>query len=166
MVSNPPAFMRSRSAKDGARLPFNRQIVEVFLERLGVRSTSVENGAQAVEAAALQAFDAILMDIQMPVMDGLAAIREIRRYEHAAHRSSAPIVVVSADSGPEDVAAAHAAGAQLHVAKPISLATVFAALSTACDPAQRHQRNDHKVVRQSTRHERADDSKPLMEGWQ
>jgi CheY-like chemotaxis protein len=147
MINKPPVLMESRCVEDGARLhvlivddiPFNRQILEVFLEHLGARSMSVENGAQAVEAAALQAFDAILMDIQMPVMDGLAAIREIRRHERAVHRPGAPIVVVSANCAPEDVAAAHAAGAQVHVAKPISMATLFAALSTACDPEQHHQ---------------------------
>jgi len=47
---------------------------------------------------------------------------------------------VSANCDPEDIAAAHAAGAQLHVAKPITMTTLFAALSTACDPEQRqHQ---------------------------
>ena len=116
--------------------PTNRQILEIFLEHLGARWLSVENGAQAVAAAALQPFDAILMDIQMPVMDGLTATREIRRHEREVERSGTPVVVVSANCAPEDVAAAHDAGAQLHVAKPITMQALFAALSTACDPEQ------------------------------
>jgi CheY-like chemotaxis protein len=117
--------------------PINRQILELFLDHLGAKCISVENGLEAVEAAALQPFDAILMDIRMPEMDGLTATREIRRRERAARAQTTPIIVVSANCEPEDIAAAHAAGAQMHVAKPITMATLFTALSVACDPEQR-----------------------------
>jgi CheY-like chemotaxis protein len=136
--------MDEASADDAPRLHVlivddnatNRQILEIFLEHLGARWLSVENGAQAVAAAALHPFDAILMDIQMPVMDGLTATREIRRHERAIRRPETPVVVVSANCEPEDIVAARKAGAQLHVAKPISMQALFAALSAACDPEQ------------------------------
>jgi CheY-like chemotaxis protein len=131
-------------------ISFNRQILELFLDHLGATSMSVENGAQAVEAAELHAFDAILMDIQMPVMDGLSAIREIRRRERAVQRPGAPIVVVSANCAPEDVAAARVAGAQAHVAKPISMGRLFAALAAACDPEQQRAADDSGRIGRDT----------------
>lgn len=117
----------------------NRRVLELFLDNLGATWHSVENGALAVEAAALQSFDAILMDIQMPVMDGLTATREIRRQERTFQRPGTPIVVVSANCQPEDVAAALAAGAQQHIAKPITMSGLYSALSAACDAEQQLQ---------------------------
>lgn len=116
--------------------PVNRQILEFFLQHLGATWLSVEDGAQAVAAAKQRRFDAILMDIQMPVMDGLTATQEIRRWERSDRRPQTPIIVVSANSEPEDVGASRAAGAQQHVAKPVTMAVLFAALSTACDSEQ------------------------------
>jgi len=136
----------SATVPDDARAPHilivddnatNRQILECFLGHLGATFLSVENGAEAVAANAAEPFDAILMDIQMPVMDGLTATREIRRQERAAPRAAIPIVVVSANCAPEDVRAALEAGAQQHVAKPITMNGLYAALSTACDAEQR-----------------------------
>jgi signal transduction histidine kinase/ActR/RegA family two-component response regulator len=100
--------------------PTNRKVLELILEQLGVDWVSVEDGRQAVDAAAAETFTAILMDIQMPVMDGLAATREIRRMERAAGRSAVPVVIVSASCQPEHVEAGRVAGAQRHLGKPVS----------------------------------------------
>ena len=70
---------RRRSDRDGPPLrvlladdhPTNRKVVELILDQVGVELTSVEDGLDAVEAFAAGAFDAVLMDMQMPVMDGL-----------------------------------------------------------------------------------------------
>jgi len=107
----------------------NRRVLELILEQLGVEWVSAEDGQQAVDAAARQAFAAILMDIQMPVMDGLTATREIRRQEQAEDRAAVPIIIVSANGQPEHVQAGRAAGAQLHLTKPVHAVELVGALN-------------------------------------
>jgi CheY-like chemotaxis protein len=107
----------------------NRQVLELILESAGLEHAAVENGAEAVAAAQTGAFDAILMDIQMPVMDGLEATRRIRRWEAEQGRPQHPIYIVSANCLPEHVAAGQAAGANGHIAKPVSAARVLGALA-------------------------------------
>jgi CheY-like chemotaxis protein len=107
----------------------NRQVLELILESAGVEHASVENGLEAVEAVETGGFDAVLMDIQMPVMDGLEATRRVRAWEAATGRPRMPIHIVSANCLPEHVTAGEAAGADSHVGKPVSAAKVLAALA-------------------------------------
>ena len=109
--------------------PANRAVVELILGAAGVDLVSVENGAEAVDAFAAQPFDLVLMDLQMPVMDGLTAIRLIREGEPDAART--PIIVLSANVQAEHVEASAAAGADMHLAKPIVAATLLGALEQA-----------------------------------
>jgi PAS domain S-box-containing protein len=97
----------------------NRRVIELILESTGVELLCVENGAEAVVATELETFDLILMDMQMPVMDGLTAIRAIRAREASTHRGRTPIYVLTANAMPEHVAASAAAGADGHLSKPI-----------------------------------------------
>jgi signal transduction histidine kinase/CheY-like chemotaxis protein len=108
----------------------NQKVVQVMLADLA-DLTVTPNGQAAVEAVAERAFDVILMDTHMPVMDGLTAIREIRRIESEAGRARTPIISLTADAMPQQVAAAIAAGADLHVAKPITAEGLIGALRTA-----------------------------------
>jgi CheY-like chemotaxis protein len=71
------------------------------------------------------------MDMQMPVMDGLAAVRTIRADEAERSLPRTPIIMLTANALPEHVAAAQAAGADLHLAKPITAATLFEAIASA-----------------------------------
>jgi signal transduction histidine kinase/ActR/RegA family two-component response regulator len=107
----------------------NRRVLELILDQFGVDWVSVVDGQQAVDAARAQPFTAILMDIQMPVMDGLTATREIRRIEREADRPAAPIIIVSASCAPEHVEAGRAAGAQRHLSKPVSAQALIEALN-------------------------------------
>ena len=109
--------------------PTNRKVLELLLDQLGADWVSVANGQEALEAVATQAFDVILMDIQMPVMDGITATREIRRLELAAGRIPAPVIIVSANCQPEHVQAGRDAGAQRHLAKPVNVQALIDALS-------------------------------------
>ncbi|KRB40600.1 GAF domain-containing hybrid sensor histidine kinase/response regulator [Phenylobacterium sp. Root700] len=99
--------------------PTNRRVVELILGAAGVDLIAVENGAEAVDEAARSHFDLILMDMQMPVMDGLTAIAAIRRREARLGRRT-PIYTLTANAMPEHAEASLRAGADGHVTKPIT----------------------------------------------
>jgi CheY-like chemotaxis protein len=80
----------------------------------------------------VQRFDVILMDLQMPVMDGLTAMRRIRARERAENRARTPIVAVSANAMTHQVEEALAAGADAHVSKPIDPAALLTAIAELC----------------------------------
>lgn len=106
----------------------NLKVVSLILDQAGVESLLVENGAEAVHAFRAGRFNAILMDMQMPVMDGLTAIREIRKIEHEQGLPPTPIAVLSANAMAEHVAAAFASGSDDHLAKPIRPDSLIATL--------------------------------------
>jgi signal transduction histidine kinase/CheY-like chemotaxis protein len=99
----------------------NRQVLGLILDSAGIEHADAEDGQQGVEAATTGRFDAVLMDIQMPVMDGFEATRRIRAWEASADRSRMPIYIVSANGLQEHVEAGIAAGADGHLNKPVSV---------------------------------------------
>jgi len=105
--------------------PTNRRVVELILAQAPVDLTSVEDGAQALAACRASAYDLVLMDMQMPVMDGLTATREIRLHEMAMGFARTPIVMLTANALAEHVAAGQAAGADRHLAKPFNAAELL-----------------------------------------
>ncbi len=110
--------------------PINRQYLQLVLEGLGHAATLVDNGEEAVEVAQTDDFDAVLMDVHMPVMDGLEATRRIRALGGAHARL--PILALSADVVADARERAAAAGATAFLAKPVDmeqLRSVFAALA-------------------------------------
>jgi PAS domain S-box-containing protein len=110
--------------------PVNRRVVELVLAAAEVELTSVENGLQAVEAFTAGPFDLVLMDLQMPVMDGLEAVGRIRDHEKRAGQGRAPIYVLSASALPEHIDASRAAGADAHLSKPIMAEALLAVVSS------------------------------------
>ncbi|MDP1988832.1 ATP-binding protein, partial [Phenylobacterium sp.] len=113
--------------------PINRQVVEVLLAEFDVELVLAENGLEACEAFEAAPFDMVLMDMQMPVMDGLTAIRKIRARETDAARGRTPIVMLTANTLPEHRAASLAAGADLHLAKPIEAERLIAVLQSVVE---------------------------------
>jgi CheY-like chemotaxis protein len=113
--------------------PTNRTVVSLILEPFGVALTLVEDGRQAVEAVERETFDLILMDLQMPVLDGLSAAREIRGLEAALGLPRTPIVALSANALPEHIAEARAAGMDGHLAKPMRPDDLIALLTRALE---------------------------------
>lgn len=107
----------------------NRRILSLLLQPHGCRLTLVENGAEAVEAAAVERFDAILMDMQMPVMDGLEATRRIR--EHGANADT-PILALTANAMDVHRAAWDEAGVAGFLTKPIDPELLARTLAEAC----------------------------------
>ena len=108
--------------------PTNRKVIELMLEDLA-EVVSVENGAEALMALGNDNFDIVLMDMQMPVMDGLEATRRIRETEGALGRGPVPLIMLTANALPEHVAASHAAGADRHLEKPVTLAGLLEAMN-------------------------------------
>lgn len=106
----------------------NRRVLEMFLAAAAADVVSVENGLEAVQAAGARPFDVVLMDLHMPVMDGLEAIRTIRRTEAGADVRT-PIIVISANATGEDRAASAEAGADRHIAKPVRAEELFGVIA-------------------------------------
>ncbi|WP_054110466.1 PAS domain S-box protein [Brevundimonas sp. AAP58] len=99
--------------------PANRELVRIILAAWGVALETAENGAEAVAAAAKGEYDLILMDVHMPVMDGMDATRAIRTLPGKAGRT--PILALTANVQPEQVEACRAAGMDAHIGKPIQV---------------------------------------------
>ena len=95
----------------------------------------VGDGKQAVDAWKIGGYDLILMDIQMPTMDGIDAAREIRRIEAGAGRKRTPIVALTANALTHQVEEYMTAGMDGHVAKPIEIAKLYEAISAALTAA-------------------------------
>ncbi|MDP2214712.1 ATP-binding protein [Phenylobacterium sp.] len=113
--------------------PVNRQVVEVLLAEFDVELVLAENGLEACQAFEIAPFDMVLMDMQMPVMDGLTAIRTIRARETADEKARTPIVMLTANTLPEHKAASLAAGADLHLPKPIEPERLIAVLQSVAE---------------------------------
>ena len=93
----------------------------------------MENGAEACQAFEVGAFDIVLMDMMMPVMDGVDAVVAIRAFEAERQAVRTPVVMLTANTLPEHLARSLGAGADLHVPKPITATALLAAISSALD---------------------------------
>jgi two-component system sensor histidine kinase/response regulator len=96
----------------------NQQLVSMLLKRFGCRVDVVATGQEAIEAFNKGTYDMILMDCEMPVMDGLQAAREIREQEMKKKLARIPIIALTAQTRKEDIEACLAAGMDDHVCKP------------------------------------------------
>ena len=122
--------LRVLAAEDN---PANRRVLEVLLTPAGVDLSFAENGLEAVEAVADRAFDVVLMDVNMPRMDGVEALRCIRAGDSPA--AAMPIYMLTANAFAEDVERYLAAGADGVLTKPIQLPELFAVLAGCSDRA-------------------------------
>jgi CheY-like chemotaxis protein len=107
--------------------PVNQQILSHYLTNFGVEFEIVPNGQIAVEAVKSGRFSLVLMDIQMPVMDGVAATEAIRALP--GPESHIPILAVTAHCGPEQDSAYLRAGMNAVIAKPVPAARLHAAIA-------------------------------------
>ena len=102
----------------------NRRVARALLERLGGQVVEANDGQQAVDALGSQRVDLVLMDLQMPVLDGLGATRRLRE-----DRFTAPIVGLTASAGPDTAEACRAAGMNGCLSKPVQLAALHLELA-------------------------------------
>lgn len=111
--------------------PINQKVAELILEKTGAAVTIVENGLQCTElftGSAKGSFDAILMDIQMPIMNGYEAAQAIRSSTHP-QSATIPIIAMTANAFAEDIKNALSAGMNAHIAKPIDPQKLYETLA-------------------------------------
>jgi CheY-like chemotaxis protein/HPt (histidine-containing phosphotransfer) domain-containing protein len=111
--------------------PLNQELVKSFLELEGHRVETADNGEEACERLRDEVFDAVLMDIQMPRMDGLEATKAIRACEGWAVESDVPIIGLTAHASRRDQRKVMKAGMDDYVVKPVDLDALLAALARA-----------------------------------
>jgi len=109
----------------------NRMLITAFLKKMPYCIDEVENGALAVEHFKARKYDLVLMDIQMPVMDGHAATRAIRDWERDNQRAPTPIIALSAAALSESFISSRAARCDEHVTKPIRKASLLEVIDRA-----------------------------------
>jgi len=112
--------------------PVNATVLATIVRRAGHQVTVVGDGRAAVEAASTQDFDIILMDMRMPLLDGLAATRTIRALPNL--RGRVPILGVTANAFKEDQQSCLDAGMDGYVSKPVTAERLFAAIHAAFEP--------------------------------
>ena len=135
--ASPPDTTRGRSALRVLVVeddPNSRKVLVHALDTMKAELTLAENGQQAVDAFRRQPFDVVLMDLQMPVMDGYVATREMRAHESRAGIGRTPIVVVSAHTRPWEIEAATGAGADYHLGKPLNVPVLLGTIEAVVTP--------------------------------
>ena len=111
----------------------NRIIVGAMLELLGMHPVVATDGEQAVAQVCAERFDAVVMDVHMPVLDGVEATEQIRSWERAEGGDRVPIIALSASAFPEDRARCFEAGMDAFLAKPVELAALASVAAAAVE---------------------------------
>jgi signal transduction histidine kinase/cytochrome b561 len=128
--------LRILAAEDNA---VNQLVLLTLLGQAGMEATVVDNGEAAVLAWEREPWDVILMDVEMPLMDGPTATRQIRRREAETGRGRTPVVALTANAMTHQLDSYRLAGMDDLVAKPIRVEELFAALSRVIAAAQPDQ---------------------------
>ena len=115
--------------------PTNQKVVELILESVGVIPTIVENGQLALDLLKTERFDVVLMDMQMPELDGLSATAMLRAYERETGQPKTPVIMLTANALDEHIRSSHEAGADLHLSKPIHAQALIESIMTAIAPS-------------------------------
>jgi PAS domain S-box-containing protein len=115
--------------------PDNRALIRAYLKKTPYQLDEVEDGREAVSKFQEKPYDLVLMDIQMPVMDGYEAVKSIRSMESTQHATRTPIIALTASAFEEAIIKARRAGCDAHVAKPVKKATLLKAILDATQAA-------------------------------
>jgi signal transduction histidine kinase/CheY-like chemotaxis protein len=112
--------------------PVNQLVAQAMLADMGVQSQTASDGRQAVTMFCERRFDLVLMDIQMPVMDGIAATQTIRAYEQLHSRDPVPMIAMTADVEPTEARRCREAGLDDFLAKPFDMEHLYEILERWC----------------------------------
>jgi CheY-like chemotaxis protein len=119
--------------------PMNQLVLTTLLGAAGLQPVLVSNGEEAVKAFAGEPWDLILMDVQMPVMDGLDAARAIRAAERAEGCAPTPIIALTANAMQHQLDEYRACGMTATVSKPVEIRALLAAIRQVTEPADRRR---------------------------
>ena len=117
-TSDPSSSLQILLAEDN---PVNQKVAIRVLDHLGYKADVVNNGLEVIQAIADKSYDLILMDIQMPEMDGLEASKYIRQQELALQRPQLAIVAMTANATADDQHRCSDAGMSDYISKPIQI---------------------------------------------
>jgi PAS domain S-box-containing protein len=115
--------------------PDNRTLIHAYLKNLPYTLDHAENGLVAVTKFMRNSYDLVLMDVQMPIMDGYSAVRKIREWEQEQGRASTPVAALTASATDEDIRRSDKAGCTAHVSKPIKKALLIKIIRELTNPA-------------------------------
>ncbi len=118
----------------------NQQIAIELLESVGIKVDVADNGRKAVDALKVSSFDLVLMDLQMPVLGGIDAAKEIRLDKSL---NSLPIIAMTANAMKEDIERCRDAGMNGHIAKPIETEQLYRTLLKWIEPKEQYQDSVH-----------------------
>jgi len=144
----PSRLLRILLAEDH---PTNQRVVAMILQPYGVDLTVVGNGVKALEAFEAGRFDVVLMDMQMPEMDGLKATQAIRALELTAQLPRTPIAMLSANAMNEHVEQALDAGCDVHIAKPVTPESLVRGIQAALASAVEIRDKDRSAYASASR---------------
>ncbi len=116
--------------------PDNRMLIRAYLKKTPYSLDEAENGKVALDRFIRGKYDVVLMDIQMPILDGYSAVRMIREWEHGHRHKRTPIIALTASALDDAVRRAHDAGCDMHVSKPVKKATLLEAIANSIESAE------------------------------
>ncbi|MGH8014306.1 MAG: PAS domain S-box protein [Candidatus Binataceae bacterium] len=125
MVARPLQILLAEDSPD------NRLLIAAYLKNTPYHLDHAENGQIAIEHFKRKRYDVVLMDIQMPVVDGYTAVETIRAWEREEHQAPTPIVALTASALDEAVQRSLTAGCTAHIAKPVRKATLLEAIKSS-----------------------------------
>ena len=141
-----PAGLRVLLAEDH---PTNQRVVQLIMDAAGVHLTIVDDGQAALNLLEVQDFDVVLMDMQMPVMDGITAIGLLREREQVLKLPRMPVLMLTANALQEHVEASLNAGADGHLSKPIRAAELLDTIAALAAGDWREPHQPGVVFRQA-----------------
>jgi PAS domain S-box-containing protein len=120
----------------------NRMLIAAYLKKTRYVLDQVEDGQAALDRFMTRAYDVVLMDIQMPVLDGFGAVRKIRDWEAANEHRRTPVIALTASALESDVQRSREAGCDLHVSKPVKKSTLLGAIAQVIAKAEHNENED------------------------